>query len=93
MMTLGDCALLLLRPRPFVGQKSWLRPMGGELRRSFRSEKVMMGEKTPAQALNGPPWLFKQVLRLPHQITGEQKELVEDCRLDMAGSSSKRSKD
>ena len=30
-----------------------------------------MGEKTPAQ-----------VLRLPHQITGEQKELMEDCRLD-----------
>jgi len=61
LVTLGDCALLQLRPSN-----------GDELRRSFRSQRVMMGEKTPAQ-----------VLRLPHQITGEQKELVEDCRLDM----------
>lgn len=61
LITLGDCALLLLRPTN-----------GDELRRSFRSQRVMMGEKTPAQ-----------VLRLPHQITGDMKELVEDCRLDM----------
>ena len=51
-MTLGDCALLLLRPRHLKGLGPQLRPMGGELRRSFRSEKVMMGEKTPAQAVN-----------------------------------------
>eukprot|EP00438_Fugacium_kawagutii_P022712 Skav203981 [mRNA] locus=scaffold94:862769:863716:- [translate_table: standard] len=61
LITLGDCGLLQLRPSN-----------GDELRRFFRSQRVMMGEKTPAQ-----------VLRLPHQITGEQKELVEDCRLDM----------
>jgi len=63
LITLGDCALLQLRPVPSGD---------GGLRRSFRSQRVMMGEKTPAQ-----------VLRLPHQITGEQKELVEDCRLDL----------
>ena len=109
--------------------QSSCRPTNGdELRRSFRSQRVMMGEKTPAQApvgdlegfvgnqgkLGNPSllplpatflyiwfhvkvsffdWLSwdclstfcEQVLRLPHQITGEQKELVEDCRLDTAG--------
>ncbi|CAJ1382948.1 unnamed protein product [Effrenium voratum] len=60
LITLGDCALLVLRPSN-----------GDDLRCTFRSQRVMMGEKTPAQ-----------VLRLPHQITGEQKELMEDCRLD-----------
>ncbi|CAE7489483.1 unnamed protein product [Symbiodinium natans] len=61
VITLGDCALLVLRPTN-----------GDDLRSTFRSQRVMMGEKTPAQ-----------VLRLPHQITGEQKELLEDFRLDM----------
>lgn len=60
VVTLGDCAMILLRPTS-----------GDNLRSTFRSQRVMMGEKTPAQ-----------VLRLPHQVTGEQKELVEDFRLD-----------
>eukprot|EP00438_Fugacium_kawagutii_P030104 Skav228193 [mRNA] locus=scaffold3933:611644:617715:+ [translate_table: standard] len=60
LITLGDCGLLQLRPTN-----------GDELRCNLRWQRVMMGEKTPAQ-----------VLRLPHQITGEQKEIVEDCRLD-----------
>ena len=68
VVTLGDCAMLLLR-RPHglsnttcaadnaLSDVSYLRfyltrPTNGDnLRSTFRSQRVMMGEKTPAQAL------------------------------------------